>query len=107
MFDIPFNLFKPSTQPSQSLSTRFVSWLVDMFFIASVVYALFGFPYGAVHEWWYRDEYLLRGTGVVSRGHVVSVDDRGVGGVCDFRKTNMADYMKECHPRRKKDVVID
>lgn len=107
MFDIPFNLFKPSTLPSRSLSTRFVSWLVDLMFIASVVYSLFSFPYGAVHEWWYRDEYLLRGTGVVSGEHVVGVADRGVGGVCDFRNTNMTDYLKECHPRRKMEPVID
>ena len=107
MFDIPINLFKPSTPPSKFLSTRFIAWLVDMFFIASVVYALFSFPYGAVHEWWYSDEYLLRGTGVVSRDHVVSVGDRGFGGVCDGRKINLADYLKECHPRRKMEPVID
>lgn len=105
MFDIPSNLYKPVQSPS--LSTRFIEWLVDLSFVVSVVYALFSFPYGAVHEWWYGDEYLLRGTGVVSRGHVVSVADRGVGGDCDWRRTIMADYLKTCHPRQKKDPMID
>lgn len=98
--DIPQNLYKPIVIRKPSLSRRLFSRLIDWALIVSLVYALLNFPYGQVIEYIHGDEYLLQGAGVVSAEHVVSVADRGVGGDCDFRRTNMADYLKKCHPRR-------
>ena len=107
MFDTPQDLYRSIAVVKSSLSRRFVNLVVDAFFVASVTYGILNFPYGKIHELIHGDEYLLQGSGVVSSDHVVSVADRGFGGDCDFRKTNMADYLKKCHPRRKRDTVID
>ena len=107
MFDTPESLYRPVAPTKPSLSRRFVNVLVDAFFVASVTYGILNLPYGKIHELIYGDEYLLQGSGIVSREHVVSVADRGFGGDCDLRKTNMADFLKTCHPRRRKDTVID
>lgn len=107
MFDTPQDLYRPIAAVKPSLSRRFVNLVVDAFFVASVTYGILNLPYGKIYELIHGDEYLLQGTGVVSREHVVSVADRGFGGDCDWRNVNLSDYLKKCHARRRKDTVID
>lgn len=107
MFDTPQDLYRPIAFTKPSLSRRFVNLVVDAIFVASVIYGILNLPYGKIHELIHGDEYLRQGTGVVSAEHVVGVADRGFGGDCSWREFNLGDYLKKCHPRRKKDTVID
>jgi hypothetical protein len=100
--DIPQNLYKPIVISKPSLSGRLFSRLVDWALIGSLAYALLNFPYGAVIEWLHGDDYLLQGTGVVSREFVTTVADRGFGGDCDTRNMGKRDYIKRCTPRQNR-----
>lgn len=107
MFDTPQDLYRPIAVVKTSLTRRFINFLVDAVFVASVSYGILNFPYGEIHELIHGDEYLLQGHGIISAEHVVSVADRGFGGDCDWRNVNLSDYLKACHPRRRKDIVIN
>lgn len=98
--DFPQNLYRPIVIHKPSLSRRLFSRLVDWALIGSLAYALLNFPYGAVIDYLHGDDYLLQGTGVVSREFVTTVADRGFGGDCDTRNIGKLDYIKRCMPRQ-------
>lgn len=86
------------TKPS--LFNRFYGFLVDLFCIIVISWAIATFPYGKVSDWYHADEYLLQGTGVVSVDHDVHLADRTFGGDCDTRRIGKPDHLKRCYPRR-------
>lgn len=99
--DVPSNLYKPQTinvvHQSSSLLLRF---LVDLLLLLSLTASAYWFPWGKVYDELTYERYLLQGTGVVSGENVVSVQDRGVGGDCDFRKMGKPDHLKKCYGKR-------
>lgn len=90
------------TYTKPSLFNRFYGFLVDMFCVIAISLAIASFPYGKVSDWYHADEYLLKGTGVVSVEHDVHLADRTFGGDCDTRRIGKPDHLKRCYPRRFK-----
>lgn len=90
------------THAKPSLFNRFYGFLVDLFCIIIISWAIASFPYGKVSDWHHADDYLLQGTGVVSVNHDVHLADRTFGGDCDTRRIGEPDHLKRCYPRRFK-----
>lgn len=90
------------THTKPSLFNRFFGFLVDLFCISVISWAIATFPYGKVSDWYHADEYLLQGTGVVSVDHDAHLADRTFGGDCDTRRIGRPDHLKRCYPRRFK-----
>ena len=99
--DIPSTLYRPQTINVVHIKpSRLTRWLVDLLLLTSLAASAYWFPLSRVYDELTYGKYLLQGTGVVSGENVVSVQDRGVGGDCDFRKTGKPDHLKKCYGKR-------
>lgn len=99
--DIPSTLYKPQTiNVVHIMPSRLSRWLVDLLLLVSLAASAYWFPWNRVHDELTYERYLLQGAGVVSGENVVSVQDRGVGGDCDFRKMGKPDHLKKCYGKR-------
>nr|DAU70808.1 MAG TPA: hypothetical protein [Caudoviricetes sp.] len=99
--DIPSNLYKPQTiNVVHHHPSRLTRFLVDLLLLASIAFSVYWFPWSKMYDEMTYEEFLLQGSGVVSGENVVSVQDRGVGGDCDFRKMGKPDHLKKCYGKR-------
>lgn len=99
--DIPSTLYIPQTINVVHIKpSRLTRWLVDLLLLVSLAASVYWFPWSRVYDELTYERYLLQGTGVVSGENVVSVQDRGVGGDCDFRKMGKPDHLKKCYGKR-------
>ena len=99
--DIPSTLYRPQTINVVHIKpSRLTRWLVDLLLLVSLAASAYWFPWSRVYDKLTYEKYLLQGTGVVSGENVVSVQDRGVGGDCDFRKMGEPDHLKKCYGKR-------
>lgn len=99
--DIPSTLYKPQTINVVHIKpSRLTRWLINLLLLASLAASAYWFPWSGVYDELTYEIYLLQGTGVVSGENVVSVQDRGVGGDCDFRNMGKPDHLKKCYGKR-------
>lgn len=99
--DVPSDLYKPQTiHVVHQSPSRILRFLVDLLLLLSLAASAYWFPWGKAYDELTYERYLLQGTGVVSGANVVSVQDRGVGGDCDFRKMGKPDHLKKCYGKR-------
>lgn len=99
--DIPSTLYKPQTINVVHIKpSRLRRWLVDLLLLVSLAASAYWFPWNMLYDELTYEKYLLQGSGVVSGENVVSVQDRGVGGDCDFRKMGKPDHLKKCYGKR-------
>lgn len=99
--DIPSTLYRPQTINVVHIKpSRLTRWLVDLLLLVSLAASAYWFPWSRVYDDLTYEGYLLQGSGVVSGENVVSVQERGVGGDCGFRKMGKPDHLKKCYGKR-------